>query len=621
MLFLRRFVWWKILFWTAVGCGFGLGAAMYLPDFSIPIGATRVSVERFVTVLSIAKPTDDSITNVVIYPPHDQVQLITFDLHSPDGDLSAFAFANRPFLTVFQLQGTVKIGRQYALFRPKDPSSVYAGRLRDASDAAIAEIQNQPGKVWASGPIFLDHVRSSHAGFNYLIHSSSEEQWQRNVPMIAAGLLALVLSAFLTRRSVADIEAADLLRNARSIPIPPPVPVSTVDMSKVEELDALLAAKLSEDTVDDDSVPTMSENEAEVAVAAQPVAVIRKLQGETLEAMPDAPQEDKSYAGEFYPTVRRGPGKGFSLVELMVSIGIIVILIGILLPALLRARQSADAILCASNLRSIGSGMAMYLNQNLNTFPPAYLYIGHSIVNGVQTPTNPSAGYIHWSSYLYGSGAVPQSAFTCPTFQKGGLPPTNTPVANRDPGQVCPSEDVVDQQVPRLAYTVNEVLFPRNKFIAKSFGGSRVYRFVKSNEVAHSSSTIMATEMVDDAKAISYDDFDTGWIMSHRPLSGFVGVNGELDMYLLPIGQKFRQATVADLDADPSSVGTATHTRLDIVGRNHGKKIGYPDKRLSNFLYVDGHVETKSIYDTVQPFEWGDRFYSLTPNDDQVGPS
>jgi prepilin-type N-terminal cleavage/methylation domain-containing protein/prepilin-type processing-associated H-X9-DG protein len=59
----------------------------------------------------------------------------------------------------------------------------------------------------------------------------------------------------------------------------------------------------------------------------------------------------------------------FTLVELLVVIGIISILIGILLPTVSRARDAANKTKCLANLRTLGQAMAMYANVSKGWLP------------------------------------------------------------------------------------------------------------------------------------------------------------------------------------------------------------------------------------------------------------
>src|SRR5580765_2594092 len=98
---------------------------------------------------------------------------------------------------------------------------------------------------------------------------------------------------------------------------------------------------------------------------------------------------------------------GFTLVELLVVIGIITLLVGILLPALNKARRSANTVKCAANLRAIGQLVADYTTRFRGTYPASFIYAGQRIENGVQTPDKQTGGVIHWSYVLFPKNPLP----------------------------------------------------------------------------------------------------------------------------------------------------------------------------------------------------------------------
>jgi prepilin-type N-terminal cleavage/methylation domain-containing protein len=164
---------------------------------------------------------------------------------------------------------------------------------------------------------------------------------------------------------------------------------------------------------------------------------------------------------------RRGT-RGFTLVELLVVIGIIALLISILLPALNRARESANRIKCLSNIRQLGVGFAMYANQNKGKLPPHCA--SRSTVqpmDWVYWQTLPTKRNVDESVVLRMLGTpVNQDVMRCPSFDPRDNPLNGNTVGPYPFSYVANTKMMPPHPNPSAA-PGTKVLFPNHVSLAR----------------------------------------------------------------------------------------------------------------------------------------------------------
>jgi prepilin-type N-terminal cleavage/methylation domain-containing protein len=109
--------------------------------------------------------------------------------------------------------------------------------------------------------------------------------------------------------------------------------------------------------------------------------------------------------------------KGFSLLELLIVVAIILIIATIAIPSLLRSRQAANESAAVANLRTINTAEVTYLSSSGGNFGdmPAMVAAGLLDDTFIGTATRPKAGYIYdvqASNADYTATATPASTNT-----------------------------------------------------------------------------------------------------------------------------------------------------------------------------------------------------------------
>lgn len=304
---------------------------------------------------------------------------------------------------------------------------------------------------------------------------------------------------------------------------------------------------------------------------------------------------------------------GFTLVELLVVIGIIALLVSMLLPVLNNARRAARTVQCASNIRQILLGMQMYVGENKGYFPggpnssgafllePGYddfncpnisqiwdwqAPIGHML--GANFPTDGD----HASRAKRFSLLVTFPAFTCPDNDYLATP-YSPPIAGLPTTIVCSYN---------LAYVFQLRHSPGPGYTAPVYYNPPEGYTPKVGDVGDASRKIYIADGARYSNATTVPDYDLNIKGSN---GGTYGDVGAFDSFSNSLSRK---GAPGNGQTDPSKDSRQ-------YGFRHGsRQVHAPaDAYRFNAGFFDGHVETMGDLQGADPGLWTPRG-TVVPN-------
>ncbi|MDX9911683.1 MAG: type II secretion system protein [Phycisphaerales bacterium] len=185
-------------------------------------------------------------------------------------------------------------------------------------------------------------------------------------------------------------------------------------------------------------------------------------------------------------------GSGFTLIELLVVIAIIALLIGVLLPALGSARESARGVKCLANLRSIGQSVALYHNAFDGHYPLSSHATGSSIDPGA------------WLSSLVEYGLIDDTRY-CPT----DLQRNKTTAADFARTTSYITNDHFEPLTAGIDF---------DPFSGRTLPGGRTRAITRIEQIPRPTATIYAVEAADplDAGAVVDHLHSVGWARAEQ---------------------------------------------------------------------------------------------------------